>query len=333
MFVLYWFMFSEPKGQAPQRLHETKANFSNSDFYSKDTLQDLMSSHGEHKQQKNDRTPRFHKDSDFPKPGHEPLPDCTTPHISAQTQQGKGQERWSRETDRPQNDRRAMLHEQIFPSSVTTTFIRSKEPQQRTEFSGCIQQPTRSGNVGNMTGPSHRRGLQDSAPISKMNNITGKELDGKGNNKHSDRTEEHNNSRRMGKPERPNSDNIDRQRESATANLNLKGGNSGMSQEARLSRNNRSTAVVPAHFQNGDMEHKRTGPIKPLCPPNRDPHPKKYTSNNPGSKRRSGQGKGPRGSEKCHNVDYVWNPGDQCLALYWEDSKVCLSSKANIAIV
>lgn len=94
----------------------------------------------------------------------------------------------------------------------------------------------------------------------------------------------------------------------------------------------------PSTFQNGDMEHKRTGPIKPAnssFPPNREQQlSKKNAPNNPGSKKRSGQGKGqgPRGPEKSHNVEQAWKPGDQCLALYWEDSKVCLPGIANIAI-
>uniref|UniRef100_A0A8C4EVJ5 Survival of motor neuron-related-splicing factor 30 n=1 Tax=Dicentrarchus labrax TaxID=13489 RepID=A0A8C4EVJ5_DICLA len=239
------FSIDESKNQAPQRHHESKGNFSNSDYYSKDTSQTKFSSHNEHRQQRNDRPPRFHRDTDFPKPGQEPLSNCTTPQTSAQAQQWKGQERWSRGTsDRLQNDRREMRDEQIFPSSFTTTFTRSKEPH----------------------GPP---------------------------------------------------------------NFNLRGGSSGPSQEAGLSRDCQIMTGDPSHFQNGDMEHKRTGPIKPPTssfPPKELP-PKKNAPNNPGSKRRSGQGKGqgqgqgPRGSEKSHIVERPWKPGDQCLALYWEDSK------------
>ncbi|KAM9366903.1 tudor domain-containing protein 3 isoform 2-T2 [Symphorus nematophorus] len=322
------FSIDEPKNQAPQRHHESKANFSNSDYYSKDTSQTKFSSHNEHRQQRNDRPPRFHRDTDFPKPGQEPLSNCTTSQTSAQAQQWKGQERWSRGTsDRSQNDRREMRDEQSFPSTFTTTFTRSKEPQQQMEFSGSFHQRSRNGDGGgNMGGPSHRRGGKDSAPMSKLTNSAGGELDGRGNNKRTDRTEEPNNSRRMGKNDRPNSDHFDRQRDSGPPNFNMRGGSSGTSQEAGLSRDCRITTGEPSHFQNGDMEHKRTGPIKPpnsSFPPNREPPPKKNTSNNPGPKRRSGQGKGqgPRGPEKTHIVERAWKPGDQCLALYWEDSK------------
>uniref|UniRef100_A0A3B4WMY8 Survival of motor neuron-related-splicing factor 30 n=1 Tax=Seriola lalandi dorsalis TaxID=1841481 RepID=A0A3B4WMY8_SERLL len=286
------------KSQAPQRHHESKANFSNSDYYSKDTSQSKFSSHYDHRQQRNDKPPRFHRDTDFPKPGQEPLSNCTTSHTSAQAQQWKGQERWSRGTsDRSQNDRRETRDEQIFPPSFPTTFTRSKEPQQQMEFSGSHHQRSRNGDGGggNMAGLSHRRGVKDNVPTSKLTNSAGK------------RTEEPN-SRRKGKNDRPNSEHFDRQRDSGPPNFNLRGGRD------------------PSHFQNGDMEHKRTGPIKPsnsTCPPNREPPPKKTTSNNSGPKRRSGQGRGqgPRGQEKSHIVEHSWKPGDQCLAQYWEDSK------------
>lgn len=228
-----------------------------------------------------------------------------------------------------------MRDEPICPSSFTTTFTRSKEPQQQMEFGGSYHQRSRNGDGGggggggggNMAGVSHRRGVKDNAPTSKPTNSTGTELDGRGNNKRTDRTEEPNNSRRMGKTDRPNADHLDRQRDSGPPNFNVRGGGSGTPQEVGLSRDCRVMTLDPSHFQNGDMEHKRTGPIKPAnssCPPNREPPPKKNT-HNPGPKRRSGQskGQGPRGPEKSHIVERAWKPGDQCLALYWEDSKVC----------
>ncbi|XP_070691966.1 tudor domain-containing protein 3 isoform X2 [Pempheris klunzingeri] len=324
------FSIDEPKSQAPQRHHENKVTFSNSDHYSKDSSQTRFSSHNDHRQQRNDRRPRFHRDSDFPKPGQEPMSNSTTPQTSAQGQQWKGQDRWSRGTsDRSQNDRRETRDEQTFPSTFTTTFTRSKEPQQQTEFGGSFHQRSRNGDGGggvNIAGPSHRRGVKDNAPTSKVTNSTGSELDGRGNTKRTDRTEEPTNSRRMGKADRPTSDHLDRQKDSGPPNFNLRGGSSGTPQDLVFSRDCRFTPGEPPHIQNGDIEHKRTGPIKPAnssCPPNREPPPKKNTSNNPGPVRRSGQGKGhgPRGLEKSHIVEHAWKPGDQCLALYWEDSK------------
>ncbi|XP_042348695.1 tudor domain-containing protein 3 isoform X2 [Plectropomus leopardus] len=318
------FSIDEPKSQAPQRHHENRVNFSNSDYYSKDTSQNKFSSHNDHRQQRNDRPPRFHKDFDFPKPGQEPLSNCTTSQTSAQAQQWKSQERWSRGTsDRLPSDKREMRDEQIFPPSFPTTFTHSKEPQQQMEFSGSYHQRSRNGDGGgSMAGPSNRRGVRDSVP--KLTDSGGSEPNGRGNSKRTDRTEEPTNSRRKGKPDRPNSDHFDRQRDGGPPNFNVRGGSA--SQEVGLSRDIQITTGDPSHFQNGDMEHKRTGPIKPTnssCPPNREPPPKKNTSNNSGPKRRSGQGRGqgPRGPEKSHFMEHTWKPGDQCLALYWEDSK------------
>lgn len=178
-----------------------------------------------------------------------------------------------------------------------------------------------------MAGPSHRRGAKDNAPTSKLTNSAGNDLDGRGNNKRTDnRIEDPNNSRRKGKTDRP--DNLDRQRDSGPPNFISRGGSTGTSQEAGLLQDSRLLKGDPSHFQNGDLEHKRTGPIKPtnsFGPANREPPPKRNTSNNPGPKRRPGQGKGqgPRGPERSHIVEHSWKPGDQCLALYWEDSKVC----------
>ncbi|KAM3625857.1 uncharacterized protein V6R79_018688 [Siganus canaliculatus] len=324
------FSIDEPKSQAPQRHQESKANFSNSNCYSKDTSQTKFSSPHEHRQQRNDRPPRFHRDSDFPKPGQEPLSNCMTSQTSTQAQQWKSQERWSRgPSDRAQNDRREMQDEQAFPSSFATTFTRSKEPQQQIEFTGTYQQRSRNGDTGgNQAGLSHRRAVKDNGPMSKPVGSTaaGSELDSKGNNKRPDRTEGRNNNRRMGKTDRPNSDNTERQKDSGSQNFNARGGVSGITQEVGLSWDSQVTMGDPSHFQNGDMDHKRTGPIKPAnssCPPSKDLPPKKNAANNQGPKRRPGQGKGqgPRGPEKSNYMECAWKPGDRCLALYWEDSK------------
>ncbi|XP_034437036.1 tudor domain-containing protein 3 isoform X1 [Hippoglossus hippoglossus] len=319
------FSIDEPKNQAPPRHHEFKANFSNTDYYSKDSSQTKFSSHYDHRQQRNDRPPRFHRDTDFPKPGQEPLSNSTTSQTSAQPQHWKSQERWSRGTsDRSQFERREMRDEQIFPPPLAMTCTRSKEPQQQMEFSGSYNQRPRNGDGGNMAGPSHRRGFKDDIPSPKQNDPADIEVDGRVGNKRTDRIEEPNNSRRKGKTDRPNSEYYDRQR--AGGPLNFKGGSSGVTQEVGSPQDIRFITVDPNNFQNGDMEHKRTGPIKPTnasCPPNREPPSRKAPSNNFGPKRRSGQGRGQgaRGSEKGYVVEQAWKPGDRCLALYWEDGK------------
>ncbi|KAM9410207.1 tudor domain-containing protein 3 isoform 1-T2 [Pholidichthys leucotaenia] len=265
------FSIDESKSQTPQRYHENKANPSNSNYYTKDQPQTKFSSYNDHRQQRHDRPPRFHRDTDFPKPGQEPL-------------------------------------------SNSATFMHSRETQQHVEFSGSYHQRSRNGEGGgNMPPASHRRGAKD-APTSKLGPI---EMDGRGNNKRADRNEDSNNTRRKGKADRPNSD-------SGPPNFNMRRGSSETSQEVGLSQGARTSTGDHFNFHNGTVEHKRTGPIKPTnlsCPTNKEQPNKKNTSSNPGPKRRPGRGQGPRGSEKGHIVEHGWKPGDQCLALYWEDSK------------
>lgn len=312
-------LFAEPKNQPAQK-HESKANFTNSDFTAKDAYQ---RSYGEHKQQRNDRPPRFNRDTDFPRAGHEPPSNCTA------GQQWRGQERWSRgAADKPHSDHREARDPQSFPSPFPTSFTRSKESQPQMDSSGAFpQRPRNGGGGGNMAGAPQRRSFKDNTPTTKPPNSNFDDVEGRGNYKQSDRIEERNNSRRMGKPDRPNSDHFERQRDGRPQNFNLRGPGSGTPQEAGFSQDCRITAGDPAHFQNGDIEQRRTGPIKPpnaSCHSNREPPPKKsFTPNNPNNnKKRPGQGKGPRGSERGHMAEHSWRPGDQCLALYWEDNKV-----------
>lgn len=248
--------------------------------------------------------------------------------MAVQTQPWKGQEKWPR----AQNDRRETRDEPVDPSVLTTSLTLSKDSQQQIDFSGSYHQRSRNGNsVGNFSGPSYRRGPKDNTPASKLSNSAGSEADGRGTYRRLDQSEDANNGRRKGKAERPNSDYFDRQKDSGPSNFNQRGGSSGTSQDVGLSQGPRIPTGDPTHFQNGEVEHKRTGPIKPtnFCPPYREQQPKKNNPNNAGYKKRPGQGKGPgpRGPERSHVFDYTWSPGDQCLALYWEDNKVhCLGT-------
>ncbi|XP_013858478.1 tudor domain-containing protein 3 [Austrofundulus limnaeus] len=321
------FSIDEPKNQPPQRQHENKGNVFNSNYHTKDASQAKFS-HNDHRQQRTDRPPRFHKDTDFPKPGQEPASNCTSSLTPVHTQQWKSQEKWPRGTsDRVQNDRRETRDEQINASTLMTPLTHPKEPQQQVEFSGSYQQRSRNGTIGgNMSGLSHRRGPKDNAPAPKLSNSTESEADGRGPYKRTDRNGDASNGRRKGKTERPSSDPFDRQKDGGPSNFNQRGGSSGTSQDVGLSQGSRITPGDPSHFQNGEVEFKRTGPIKPAnfsAPPYREQQPKKNNPNNPGYKKRPGQSKGPgpRGPEKGHFCEHVWKPGDQCLALYWEDNK------------
>ncbi|KAM9765561.1 tudor domain-containing protein 3 [Menidia menidia] len=307
----------------PKRHQDDKAHFSFSEYHTKEAPHTKFSSHNDHRQQRNDRPPRFNRDTDFPKPGQEPASN----YASSQTQPWKSQERWSRgASDRFQNDRREMRDEQSATTNPPAPIAHSKEPQQQLEFSGPYQQRYRNEDGGaNVSGPSHRRGVKENSSSYKQNISEGSE-DGHVSNKHTERNEEVSNGRRKGKLDRPNSDHFDRQRDSGPLIFNSKGGNSGTPQVVGLTQGSGTVTGNPSHFQNGVLENKRTGPIKPpnsSYPPYRDQVPKRNSSNNQGPKKRTGQGKnqGPRGPEKSHFPEFNWRPGDQCLALYWEDSK------------
>ncbi|XP_034048854.1 tudor domain-containing protein 3 isoform X2 [Thalassophryne amazonica] len=318
------FSIEDSKSHTPQIHHESKVNLSNSGYYSKDASQ-TKSFHNGNRQQKNDRPPRFHRNTDFPKPGQELLSDRTASQTLSQTQQWRGQERWTRDApDRLQNDRREMRNEQNLPCTVTATFTRSKEPTQ--QFGGSLHQRSKNGDGagGNMAGPSARKGAKDNPPASKLSTSTNTEA--KGSNKSTDgRLEESNSNRRKGRIDRPNSEHFGRQMESGPFNLNSTGANSVLSQQVQFVQGYQFTPGDSSNFHNGHLSYRRTGPIKPTNlsgPPNREPPPKKNPSNNPGPKRKSGQkGQGPRGPDKGQILGHMWKPGDQCLALYWEDSK------------
>ncbi|XP_054627216.1 tudor domain-containing protein 3 isoform X1 [Dunckerocampus dactyliophorus] len=303
------FSIDEPKRETSQR-HDDKANFHGSDYNSKDPANTRFSSHNDHRQKKNDRPPRFHRDTDFPRPGQETFLNYTTSQTSS-VQHWRGQDKSSR-GDRL-NDRRETDDEHIFPPSFTTSFTQSKEPQQGTESVGSFYERSRNCDGGNMAAPSVRRGTKDNAPSSKLSSPSENDLNPNPNQ---------NNFRKKGKAERPNY--FDHQMDSVLPNS--KGGSLGTFCEVEMSQHSQFLTGGLPNYQNGDTIPKRTGPIKPTNksgPANREQPPKRNIHNNPGVKAKSWQGKsqGPRGTEKSNHVDQAWKPGDQCLALYWEDSK------------
>uniref|UniRef100_A0A672LNB5 Survival of motor neuron-related-splicing factor 30 n=1 Tax=Sinocyclocheilus grahami TaxID=75366 RepID=A0A672LNB5_SINGR len=114
--------------------------------------------------------------------------------------------------------------------------------------------------------------------------------------------------RRKGKLERPNSGYFER---SHDASKNDFSPDAGLGQCIKVGRF--SNAQLP----NGDLEHRRTGPIKlqSSAPPQ-----KQTNMHNSAPKKPSGPIKGQR--ETADTNDHVnWRAGDQCLALYWEDNK------------
>uniref|UniRef100_A0A8C6TCU0 Survival of motor neuron-related-splicing factor 30 n=1 Tax=Neogobius melanostomus TaxID=47308 RepID=A0A8C6TCU0_9GOBI len=276
------FSVDDSKSHAPQRHHESKSNYSNSDAYPKGPSQTRFSSYNDHRQQRNDRPPRFHRDTDFPKPGQDPASN-SVPSSTIQPQHWRGQER---------------SHDEQTAPNFAHTFTRSKGPPQQSDFSGSFQQPQQSRN-GDGLNASHRKGPKDDVPPFRTTNNSSSDLEGRGGPRRNDnRFDEPNaNVRRKGKGDRPNSENFDRlPRDNGPASFITRGGGGG-------GNPGWVGTGEPLYFQNGDVEHKRTGPIKP--PPNSS----------------GGQGRGHRAQERSHSAQHIWRPGDECFALYWEDNK------------
>ncbi|TKC46050.1 hypothetical protein EI555_012137, partial [Monodon monoceros] len=70
------------------------------------------------------------------------------------------------------------------------------------------------------------------------------------------------------------------------------------------------------------LKGRRVGPIKPAGPITATPYDDKIFYNS-GPKRRSGPIKPEKVLESSIPMEYakLWKPGDECLALYWEDNK------------
>uniref|UniRef100_A0A8C1FHN3 Survival of motor neuron-related-splicing factor 30 n=1 Tax=Cyprinus carpio carpio TaxID=630221 RepID=A0A8C1FHN3_CYPCA len=114
--------------------------------------------------------------------------------------------------------------------------------------------------------------------------------------------------RRKGKPERPNSGYFERSQDATKKDF---------SQDAGLGQCIKVGRFSNAQLPNGDLEQRRSGPIKSQSSA---PPQKQTNMHNSAPKKRSGPIKGQRETTDTNNhVD--WRAGDQCLALYWEDNK------------
>lgn len=273
--------------------------------------------------QRNDRPPRFQRDNDFPKPG-------TTDFNPIQsTVQGQPQ-RWN---DSDRRGRGAGLGPRLGSGDEQWRDERRdlKVGQLNSISSGNTRSRIQQGQFGNHQISKRDRVLRENEPAgqSDLPPFWKKQANGPLGPKNSDpavtdRPEPH--SKRKGKMERPNSATFDgNQGTSGQSNVvHLTGGKDPSNiQDDRPAHSNKNSANVNACFQNGDLEPKRTGPIKPQSS---GPGQKSNGSYNSASKKRSGPIKSYRGSEMEQPAGSSshanWKPGDQCLALYWEDNKV-----------
>ncbi|XP_051768521.1 tudor domain-containing protein 3-like isoform X1 [Ctenopharyngodon idella] len=293
------FSIDESKNQSSLQDHHAKMTFPNTDQISRDGALSKHPPRNEGRPQRNDRPPRFQKDGDFPKPS----PASSTFSQPQKWRDGErpgrgGSERWKNDSQ----DAR------IASSSYTSSSTGKSREQQGKEHGGSkgYQQEPHNGGWKEQNGtgrsdPASFRKNQSNGPAApKSSNPAASGSDPKG------RYEANN--RRKGRPERPNSGYFERSQDAMKKDF---------SQDAGSGQFIKVGGVSNTQLPNGDLEHRRTGPIKPQSS---GPPQKQTNAHNSAPKKRSGPIKGQR--EPADTNNYInWKAGDQCLALYWEDNK------------
>ncbi|XP_041936992.1 tudor domain-containing protein 3 isoform X2 [Alosa sapidissima] len=340
-----------------QSEHPHRMSFPSSDGFHREAPHFRNPSRNEGRGQRNDRPPRFLRDTDFPKPGADaftPPPPSSGP---PQSQKGGGSESGGRGgQDRRQDDRRegrsngtsnslpASVSTPSFSSFPTSSNQRSREhhhgatrglqqdvrdhhqgPRDNTH-SGGHQQGSRdhgSGQRGQQQGPdsqNQRKGLLN-GPGPKPFESTDPALGPAASADPRGRSEP-NNRRKGNRTDRPGSVHYDRSLEGGG---NLNSGPSLTEERGGDRPPGGGRVGGDTHLQNGDSDHRRTGPIKQQQQQQQPQKNTTFHNSQHYSKKRTGSIKNPRGSEPGHPPDIgghgAWRPGDQCLALYWEDNK------------
>ncbi|XP_030627093.1 tudor domain-containing protein 3 isoform X2 [Chanos chanos] len=339
------FSIDESKTQPPQKHqeHPSKMSFPNADHFSKSAFQPKYPPRNEGKGQRNDRPPRFQRDGEGSKPNADsshPPPSSSAPVQGQKWRRGEKPGRGA--PDRVQEERQEGKSGQMNPPFPSSANPRSRDQQgssgnfqptprdhgtihqdsQHSAVSGGYHQESREYDDRQRAGGSRvsQRGVSDFPPSRKgqANGGSGpRPAESAGMGQESKGRPEPNN-RRKGRGERPNVDNVG----NSNSVHQLGGKDSTVIQDVGLIQPSGGSFTSHTHLQNGVSDHKRTGPIKPNS--SAPPH-KNSSSHNSAPKKRSGPIKGQRGPEQGHMAEtgnlVNWKPGDQCLALYWEDNK------------
>ncbi|XP_076879604.1 tudor domain-containing protein 3 isoform X2 [Brachyhypopomus gauderio] len=326
------FSIAESKRQPGQKAQDPpgRMSFPVPEHVPRDGLHPKQGGRGEGRAQRSDRPPRFQREGDFPRasPAEPPPTDPSRPpppRWRDEERVGRGgpdrwkEERWdakgghlnstysgnprSKEQQGPSGNFYQGSKDQGGPKG-SQQWSQDGGSREQGQMGGFGSHPFRKSQTNGPLGPR----TLDSALLAS---------DPKG------RPEPH--SRRKGKSERPNSAHVDRSQEAA-GNLNpvhfIGGKDSTIMQDGGKGHLAKAGGNPNMNLQNGDSDHRRTGPIKPqsLGPPN-----KNSSSVSSAPKKRTGPVKGHRGSDTGHATENSshgnWKPGDQCLALYWEDNK------------
>ncbi|XP_036401960.1 tudor domain-containing protein 3 [Megalops cyprinoides] len=351
------FSIDEPKNQSAQKHHEqSKAVFQNTDHLFRDQTQSYPS-RNEARQQRNDKPPRFQRDSEVLKPGL----DASAPSQrwrGPENTGGGGPDKWQDEGRRGGRVFRGnpRSREHTGPAGLpqgardhagssgfqqgSRDHVGSGGFQQGSKDhlgSGGFHQGSRdhanyggvhqgardhAGSAGFQQGSDlpFKRGAKDNGVQSKSleaNHLS----DFKGSSRPDNKLEVNN--KKKGTFDRHNSETAFRKSDAVSSvNSSDSWGNAIVTQHP-----NAVGTGGNANIQNGYSEHRRTGPIKQqLGVTSGDEFSNKNASQNSAPKKRSGPIKNQKGVEPVaseHNSHglYNWKPGDHCLALYWEDNK------------
>lgn len=298
----------ETKKQPHQKAqeHPSRTGVHNPDHFPREASQNKQPSRNEGRVQRNDRPPRFQRDSDFPKPSTAE----SSPLIPSQPQRWNDSEKRGRGgVEQRRDERRDAKGGHVNATSAGNQRSKGQQGQ----------------SVNFSQGSKRDRGLREldhAGGADKKNQANGplgaKPLESVG----MDRPEPH--SKRKGRPDRPNSTHFDRDTTGNWNSVHVPG-----MKDSAVTHDGGQTYFVKGGgnpntlLQNGDPEPRRTGPIKPQT--SGPPH-KNNSFYNSAPKKRSGPIKGHRGSEMGYQAESGnhgnWKSGDQCLALYWEDNKV-----------
>ncbi|XP_026130767.1 tudor domain-containing protein 3-like [Carassius auratus] len=275
----------ESKNQPSLHDHPFKMTFPSTDQMSRDATQYKHPPRNEGRSQRNDRPPRFQKDGEFPKPSVASSQPQKWRDREERTGRG-GSERWKNESQDARQTYTSMGKSREQQGSSGKEYSGSKSFQQE-PHNGGLKEQDGTGSA------SFRKNQSNGSVAPKFSNPAG--LDQKDN-------------RRKGKPERPNSGYFERSQDAMKKDF---------SQDPGLGQCIKVGGVSNAQLPNGDLDHRRTGPIKSQSSA---PPQKQTNMHNSAPKKRSGPIKGQREMMDANNhVD--WRAGDQCLALYWEDNK------------
>ncbi|MCI4383199.1 hypothetical protein PGIGA_G00023770 [Pangasianodon gigas] len=303
------FSIDETKKQPPQKAqeHPSRTSVQNPDHVPREASQNKQPSRNEGRSQRNDRPPRFQRDSDFPKPSFAE----SSLLIHSQNQSwSDGEKRGRGGVEHRKDERRDMKGGHV--NSTSTGNQRSKG--QQGQSANFYQSSKRDRGLRE---PDHAGGSDQSKKNQANGPLGPKPLESAA----MDRPEPH--SKRKGRPDRPNSAHFDRDSTGNWNSVHVPG-----TTDSTIIHDGGQTHFIKGGgnpntlLQNGDSEPRRTGPIKPQTS---GPPQKNNSFYNSAPKKRSGPIKGHRGSEMGYQAESGnhgnWKSGDQCLALYWEDNK------------